>query len=66
MLSSDSESCPDNSSMREDYTHYEESSMRKTTQVLDKENDAILTENGQEPLLNKASKEKGKFTKKMG
>ena len=57
MLSSDSESCPDNSSMREDYTHHEESSVRKTTQVLDKEKDVVLTENGQEPLLNKASKE---------
>ena len=57
MLSSDFESCPDDSSMRKDYTHHEESSMRKTTQVRDKENDAVLTENGQEPLLNEASKE---------
>ena len=43
--------------MREDYTHHEESSVRKTTQVRDKEKDAILIENGQEPLLNEASKE---------
>ena len=57
MLSSDSESCPDDSSMREDYTHHEESSVCKTTQVLDKEKDVVVTENGQEPLLNEASKE---------
>ena len=57
MLSSDSESCPDDSSMRKDYTHHEESSVCKTTQVRDKEKDAVLTENGQEPLLNEASKE---------
>ena len=57
MLSSDSESCPDDSSIREDYTHHEESSVRKTTQVLDKEKDVVVTENGQEPLLNEASKE---------
>ena len=57
MLLSDSEPCPDNSYMREDYTHHEESSVRKTTQVLDKEKDVVLTENGQEPLLNEASKE---------
>ena len=43
--------------MREDYTHHEESFVRKTTQVRDKEKDAVLTENGQEPLLNEASKE---------
>ena len=57
MLSSDSESCPDDSSMGKDYTHHEESSVCKTTQVRDKEKDAVLTENGQEPLLNEASKE---------
>ena len=43
--------------MREDYTLHEESSVHKTTQVLDKEKDAVVTENGQEPLLNEASKE---------
>lgn len=58
MLSSDSESCPDNSSMREDYIHHEESSVHKTTQFPDKEKDAVLSENGQESLLNEASKEK--------
>ena len=57
MLSSDSESCPDNSSMRKDYTHHEESSVCKTTQVLEQEKDAVINENGQEPLLNEASKE---------
>ena len=31
--------------------------MRKTTQVLDKEKDEVINENGQEPLLNEASKE---------
>lgn len=43
--------------MREDYTHQEESSVPKTTQFLDKEKDAVLTENNKESLLNKASKE---------
>ena len=57
MLSLEFESCPDNSPMREDYTTHEESSVRKTTQVLDKEKDAVLIENGQEPLLNEVSKE---------
>ena len=57
MLSSEFESCPDNSPMREDYTPHEESSLHKTTQVLDIEKDAILSENGQEPLLNEVSKE---------
>ena len=57
MLSSDSESCPDNSSMRKDYMHHEESSVCKTTQVLEQEKDAVINENGQEPLLNEASKE---------
>ena len=43
--------------MREDYTLHEESSVHKTTQVLDKEKDVVVTENGQKPLLNEASKE---------
>ena len=44
--------------MREDYIHHEESSVHKTTQFPDKEKDAVLSENGQESLLNEASKEK--------
>ena len=43
--------------MRGDYTPREESCERQTTQVPNKEKDAVLTKNGQEPLLNEASKE---------
>lgn len=59
-LSSDSESCPDDSSLKEDKIHHEESSAQNTTKFPDEANDLVLTENGEDFSLNETSEEKSR------